>query len=203
MVLRRHARRPARRLDQLRAVARVRAHLPARRPGPRRHGAYRAQPRPHRGHRRAGRAGVRRRVGAVSSLSRRPRSLRPAGDPRPPRRLGLPVRDRHPGAQHRRGGARGARAEARAARPRPRDARDALSARPVPRLELHRARRALRRLSAPGALAAAALQRRGGGRRAAHADSRATTISRACAATSAPTRRATSPGRRWRGARTC
>ena len=50
---------------------------------------------------------------------------------------------------------------ARLAAARPRDARDALSARPVPRLELRRARRALPGLSAAGALAAAAAERRG------------------------------------------
>ena len=43
------------------------------------------------------RAGVRRRVGAVPPLPRRPRRVRPAGDPRAPRRLGLAAGGRHPG----------------------------------------------------------------------------------------------------------
>ena len=51
----------------------LRAHLPARRRRPRRHGAHGAQPRAHRGERRTRRAGVRRRIGAVPPLPRRPR----------------------------------------------------------------------------------------------------------------------------------
>ena len=86
---------------------------------------------------------------------------------------------------------------------RPRDARDALSARPVPRLELHRARRALPGLSAPGAHAAAGAERRGGGGRAALADAGQRRLRRAARPTSCPTRRATWRGRPWRAATTC
>ena len=125
----RRAGRAARRLDQLCALARLRAHLPARRARPCRHGAYRAQPRAHRDQRRARRAGVRRRVGAVSALPRRPRRVRPARDPRAPRRLGLAARGRRPGRRHRRSGARRAGDAARLAAARPRDARDPFPAR--------------------------------------------------------------------------
>ena len=92
---------------------------------------------------------------------------------------------------------------ARLAAARARDARDALPARPVPRLELRRARRALPRLSAPGALAPAALQRRGILPARCARRPRATTTSPGCAATSSPTRRATWRGRRSRAATTC
>src|SRR5687767_11884685 len=139
LVLRRHARRAPHRLDQLRALARLRAHLLACRPRPRRHGAHRAQPRAHRHQRRARGAGVRRRVGAVPALSRRPRRVRPAVDPRAPCALGLAARGRRAGERDRRGRAPDAGAAARLAAARPRHARDALSAGALPRLELHRA----------------------------------------------------------------
>src|SRR6185295_6701915 len=167
LAVRRYAADPPHRLDQLRARARVRAHLPSRRRRAGGHGAHGAQPRAHRGEHRARRAGVRRRIGPVQDLPRRPVRIRPSRDPRAPCRLGLAIRDRHPAAGASAGGARRACTTPRLAPARARAARDALSARPVPRLELHRARRALPGLSAAGAHAAAGAARRGGGGRAA------------------------------------
>ena len=150
--------------------------------GARRHGAHRAQPRAHRGQRRPRRAGVRRRVGAVPPLPRRPR--RATTGPRSSRATSARARSwwstSRPAAlaevvlavpARRRGWLPlGARA-----------ARDALSARPVPRLELHRARRALPGLSAPERSPLPPLARRGGGAARCARPRRAATTSPACA----------------------
>ena len=199
--VRRHARAPAGRLDQLRALARLRAHLPARRPRARRHGADRAQPRAPRGERRARRAGVRRRGGAVPPVPRRPRGAfdRPA----------ILVRHVASGAQMVVDVPGGGAAEAVLAVPAARrgwlplgrvmletrfplglfrawsyvepDARCLV----YPRPERSRAAAATARRPKPAACAR---------------PRPATTTSPACAATSPPIRRATWPGRRWRAA---
>src|SRR6185503_10135668 len=143
-----------------------------RRHRPRRHGAHRAQSLAHGGERGPRRAGVRRRGGAVPPVPRRARHLRPSLHPRAPPRLGRAAGARRARGRRRRGGARRAGAAARLARARARDAGDALPARHLPRLELCRAGGALPRLSAAGALDAAAGQRRKRERRAALAHAR-------------------------------
>ena len=189
-------------LDQLRAVARLRAHLPARRHGPRRHGADRAQPRAAGGARRARRAGVRRRRRRASGCS----------SPTPAISTGPRSCVRHlaSGAQLRRRRRRRRRPPKRCSRC-PRERRGWL---PLGRvmletrfpLGLFRAWSYVepdsRCLVYPRPDFARAAAARGQRRRpAARARTRkAATTSPACAPTRPPIRRATSPGSPWRAA---
>ena len=151
--------------------------------------------------RRPRRTGLRRRARAVPAGAGQWRRIRPARNPAAPPRLGRAMQaSMSPAAGSARGGARGSRRAARLAAARARDARDALSARPVPRLELRRARLPVPRLSAPGARRAAAARAQRCRPAARARMRRAATIFPACAPTSRPIRRATWPGNPWRAA---
>ncbi len=92
--VRRRAADPADGLDQLHAVARLRAHVPARRHRARRHGADHAQPGAARGARRPRRTGLRRRARAVPAGAGQRRRIRQARNPAAPRRLGRAMQAR-------------------------------------------------------------------------------------------------------------